>query len=185
MDSKRKLRNIYIIIGILLMSLILYNFFWFLPVISLKTYIVDGVSMEPTFQIGERFIVSGLYYRNHKISRGDVILFTFPKNPGSIYFKRIVALGGEKIEIKDSKIFINGSELDKAGSFTFDGNSVSLKQDLSISVPQNAVFVLGDNLDNSLDSRTPLMGPIDIKYIKGKVLFVYFSKDAKRIGHKI
>lgn len=146
----------------------------------LKKYNMKSTSMEPTLKEGDRFAVSSEYYKNHKVLRGDLVLFHPSTEPEKMFVKRVVALGGELFEIKNSKIYINHVETMKFGDLKYSEKATSLKNDYSCSIPNGSLFVLGDNIDHSYDSRD--FGPIKIKDIRGKVQVIYFSKDLKRIG---
>jgi signal peptidase I len=100
-----------------------------------------------------------------------------------MFVKRVVAVGGDFLEIKNLKIYINHVETMKIGSVNYPVDAGSLKKEYSCLVPVGSVFVLGDNIDHSYDSRD--FGTIKIRDLKGKVLFVYFSRNLKRVGQKI
>lgn len=151
------------------------------PLIPVKSYVMAGVSMFPTIKESERIVVNKFYYQKHKPSRGDVLIFTPPDDLNKSYIKRVLALGGEKLEIKGSKIFINGIEIEKKWtSFLENENEPKLQESNIYEIPQDTVFVLGDNFEHSRDSRD--LGPIKLQSIKGKVLYIYWSENWKKIG---
>lgn len=153
--------------------------------IPLKAYKMPTGAMEPTLIIADRFIVQMNYYENKMPQRGDIVVFPFPRDPLIKYAKRVVGLEGEKIEIKDKKVFINRREIQEP--WVVHKDTTIIPKDTSprdnfdpVTVPKGFVFVMGDNRDYSLDSR--FYGFIDIGQIKGKALYVYWAKDRKRIG---
>lgn len=118
-----------------------------------QPFIVNGASMEPTFESGEYLIVDELTYRFREPVRGEVIVFKYPQNPSKYFIKRVVGLPGEIVEIKNNEIFItNGEGLTQKISEeylidTTDGNT-------KLILGGEDYFVLGDNRLVSSDSRT-------------------------------
>jgi signal peptidase I len=108
--------------------------------------------MEPSFQEGQRVLVSKIAYHFHEPQRGDVIVFWPPFNSQDPFIKRIIALPGESVEIKEGKVYIdkNGSviELNEPSFITPPQYTYSKN-----AVPENEYFVLGDNRNNSQDSH--------------------------------
>jgi signal peptidase I len=120
-----------------------------------QPFVVEGQSMEPNFHNGQYLMVDKLTYRFRLPSRGDVIVFHPPSAPNLNYIKRIIALPGDEIEIKNGEIFVNGAMIDEPyipDEKTLVRNprmSNVLKQKLG----NEEYFVLGDNRDHSSDSR--------------------------------
>ena len=112
----------------------------------LGSYIVLGPSMEPSFHMGDRILVEKVSPSIDGLDRGDVVVLR-PTKSSTTYLKRIVAVPGDAVEIRDSVVCINGYELADAFMYVPD----SEKPDL---VPENCYFVLGDNRGASQDSRT-------------------------------
>lgn len=127
---------------------------------------VDGASMEPTLQSGEFVIVNKLAYLFGEPTTGDVIVFHFPRDPDQEYIKRIIGLPGDQVEIKDGGVFVNGQVLDE------DYIAASPVYDVLSDVPEDSLFVLGDNRNNSSDSHN--WGSVPLDYIIGKATFVYW-----------
>ncbi|AKM82595.1 TPA: signal peptidase I [Candidatus Berkelbacteria bacterium] len=122
--------------------------------VILQPYIVEGSSMDPNFHDKEIMLVDKISYRFHEPQRGDVIIFHAPKVPGDDYIKRIVGLPGETIVISQGKVFVNGMLASEnylpAGLKTENLTATDIfRQTLG----PNEFFVLGDNRDNSSDSR--------------------------------
>lgn len=147
-----------------------------------RPYKFPSISMEPTLFPGDYFLVDMKIYKTSKPKRGDVIVFEYPKDPTKEFVKRIIATEGEKVEIIRNKIYINDHLMDDPwGHFTAPRSSI---EDYGpIRVPESSLFVLGDNRDNSQDSR--FWGFVNIKKVKGKILYLYWAKDKARIGTEI
>lgn len=134
-----------------------------------QPFIVQGVSMEPSLETGDYLIVDEITYRLREPQRGEMVVFSYPKNPSQKYIKRIIGLPGETIEIKSGKIFVDGKLLNedylKTKEFYFKDEKIKLKE--------QEYYVLGDNRDFSFDSRN--FGPVSKKYIIGRALIKVFQ----------
>lgn len=127
---------------------------------------VDGFSMEPTLHSGEFVIVNKLAYWLGSPERGEVIVFHFPRDPEQEYIKRVVGLPGDEVEVSAGQVRVNGQVLDEpyiAAPPVYQS---------SWTVPEDSLFVLGDNRNNSSDSHN--WGPVPYDNIVGKALFVYW-----------
>lgn len=109
-------------------------------------------SMESTIQPDDRLIGFRLSYLFGEPQRGDIIIFEYPVIPEEIYIKRIIALPGETIEIRESKVYINGSETPLPEPYLKE-NWIVENDGLKLEVPDGYYFVMGDNRNNSLDGR--------------------------------
>lgn len=147
-----------------------------------RPYKFPSISMEPTLLPGDYFLVDMKIYKTAKPKRGDVIVFEYPKDPTMEFAKRVIATGGEKVAIIRNKIYINDQLIDDPwGHFTMRRSST---EDYGpVKVPENSLFVLGDNRDNSEDSR--FWGFVNIRKVKGRILYLYWAKDKARIGMEI
>ena len=149
----------------------------------IKAYKIPAGSMVPTLLVGDHIIVDRLVYKKNQPKRGDVVVFEYPRDPSLDYIKRVVAVGGDLVEMKDKKIFING-ELQKEDFVTHrDKNVLPASQGPRdtfgpVAVPENSVFVMGDNRDNSFDSR--FWGFVHEDKIRGKAMSIYWSWDVKK-----
>jgi len=135
---------------------------------------VEGTSMMPTLQDGERLFINQFSYRfglGH-ISRGDTVVFWFPGDISKSYIKRVVGLPGDKIEIDDGYVVVDGKKLKESyvPQQYRDHQSYGLT-----TVPPNDYFVLGDHRDASNDSRA--WGFVPRSYIYGKAVFVFWPLD--------
>lgn len=135
--------------------------------LTVQSYTVFMSSMEPNFQEGECIMVNKLAYRSSKPQRGEVIIFNPPFESPHPFIKRIIGLPGETVEIKDGKVFINGTPLEEKYIPTPPNYTIRAQE-----VPEDQYFVLGDNRNSSNDSHTGWTVPRD--NIIGKAWFVYW-----------
>ncbi len=127
---------------------------------------IDGSSMEPTLHHGEFVIVSKLNYRFGKPERGDIVVFDFPRNITQEYIKRVIGIPGDHVRIVDQEVYVNGQKVSEPYIITppnYEGEW---------EVPENALFVLGDNRNNSSDSHN--WGVVPMENVIGEAFFVYW-----------
>jgi signal peptidase I len=127
---------------------------------------VDGASMEPTLQSGEFVIVNKLAYVLGEPKIGDVIVFHFPRDPEQEYIKRVIGLPGDQVVIKEGRVYVNGQLLEE------EYIAASPVYTDTWDVPPDALFVLGDNRNNSSDSHS--WGPVPMEYVVGKAILIYW-----------
>lgn len=133
-------------------------------------------SMEPTLETGERFFVNKLIYKFTSPDLGDIIAFTKDgSDDAPIHIKRVIGLPGETIEIRDGVIYIDGEEYEEKGDLPQITNP-GLAED-GVTLGNDEYFVLGDNRNNSEDSRFAEVQNIDKKYIEGKLWFCIYPAD--------
>ncbi len=136
-------------------------------------------SMEPNLLVGDHLIVNKMRFA--PVKRGDVMVFKFPKDPERDFVKRIMGLPGDKIELKKKKLYINGQLMDEPYAHFLNPppapdapTSEDVRDDYGpVTVPADQYFAMGDNRDNSEDSR--YWGFLPKSYIKGNAEFLYFS----------
>jgi signal peptidase I len=116
--------------------------------VTLQNTVVEGNSMEPNFVNRQWLLVSKLAYRKHLPERGDVIVFHAPDQPGEDFIKRVIALPGERIQIRQGRVYIDDRLLAEPWGPRFDSEDFG-----PYTVPPASVFVLGDNRRVSNDSR--------------------------------
>jgi signal peptidase I len=139
--------------------------------------VVEGTSMVPQLHDGERLLVNKLIYYKFKsvswghIERGDIVVFWYPNDPDKSYVKRVIGLPGETVAIQNGKVFINDKQLNE--SYLDSEHNKSLNSIGPKTIDQHHFFVMGDNRDNSSDSR--VWGFVPEKYIYGKAFFRYWS----------
>jgi signal peptidase I len=144
----------------------------------MQTFPAETPSMEPTVLVGDHVVVDKSAYAFSEPKRGDIVFFRATEHPETIFMKRIVGMPGETIEIRNKEVFVNGKKIDEpyvqflrpSTGATFNGDSVA-----PTVIPAEAYFLLGDNRDNSLDSR--FIGPVLRRQFLGKAKTIYFSTD--------
>ena len=133
----------------ILITVILAAVIFLLLQFTMQNFIVIGTSMQPNFQEGERVVANKLAYRFGEPERGDVIVFHPPGNRQEDYIKRIIALPGETVEVKNGVVYIDAHPLDEP----YPLNELPKYTLPHRKVPENEYFVLGDNRNNSNDSH--------------------------------
>lgn len=134
-----------------------------------ELYVVDGPSMRPTLQSRERLVVNKFIYRMREPERGEIIVFRYPRDPSRDFIKRVIAVPGDTIEIKDGKVFLNQQLL----SEDYILEKTLTNYPLS-TVPAGHIFVMGDNRNNSEDSRFADVGFVPYDLVKGKAMVVFW-----------
>ena len=145
-----------------------------------QSFVVDGKSMEPNLHDGERLFVNKFIYRFREPQRGEVIVFTPRGAPNKKYIKRVIGLPGDTVYIKDSVTYVNGQPLEE------DYIKEEMKGTFGpYQVPEKSVFVMGDNRNNSADSRFPgYVGYVSYESISGMAFWVYWPiTDMRIIDH--
>jgi signal peptidase I len=130
---------------------------------------VEGTSMLPGVEDQERIFVNRFVYRIEPISRGDVIVFRYPRDTSKSYIKRVIGVEGDRIRIVDGLVYVNGEPLTEEyvpQQYT-DWRSVP-----ELTVPRGNYFMLGDHRNMSSDSRD--FGPVEQKFVVGKAVFGYW-----------
>jgi len=178
-----------------LLIILLVNATYFIPrdstvnfaskVFGFRVYKIPAGSMEPTLLIGDYLVTDSKYFKKAEPQRGDLAILQNPKDPSKDFIKRVIALEGEKIEVKNKQVYINDEVLAESYVVHNDVNSdMAIRDNFGPEVvPPKHCFVLGDNRDNSMDSRW--WGSIPLGNIKGKPLYIYWAKDKSRIGKKL
>ncbi|HYF75897.1 MAG TPA: signal peptidase I [Symbiobacteriaceae bacterium] len=128
-----------------------------------EVYRVEGTSMEATLHSGERVLVNKFIYRwRIRAPRpGDIIVLQYPKEPDRDFIKRVVAVAGDKVEIRAGKVYVNGVLFKEAPGVRLSDEDSRVQW----TVPPDHVWVLGDNRNNSEDSRS--FDAVDVNYIRG------------------
>lgn len=139
-----------------------------------RTFSIPSTSMERTIQRGDHVVADTWYYHSRSPAPLDVLVF---RRADTFFAKRVIALGGDTIEGKDAQVFVNGQLLSEGyvehQSFPSLPDTNWMNTFGPIKVPPGKFFVMGDNRDVSLDSRSPEFGLVDQALIVGKVLYVF------------
>jgi signal peptidase I len=176
-------------------------FVFFVMTFVVQAFQIPTGSMEPTLLIGDFLLVNKMAYDrpviplegaimpSRAIHRKDIVVFKWPKDLTKDFVKRVIALEGEKVEIKDKQVYVNDAPIDEpykvhSDSEVFAKNDTYHYDDIirdnygPVVVPPGNCFVMGDNRDNSADSR--YWGFLPLSYIKGRPWIIYFSYNAER-----
>ena len=190
--SAHKFNKWYLYIAVLALSWGLNSLIGdFIKLSYVQAFKLPSESMQPTLLVGDHVLVdkraSAL-----DLQRGDLIVFRYPKDPTKDFMKRVVAIGGDKVEIRGKVLFVNDKPQNEPYALHSEPNIIPKLGDPRdnfgpIIVPAQSYFVLSDNRDRGMDSR--FYGVIDKTLIKGKLLAIYWSWDRtnravrwKRIG---
>jgi len=133
---------------------------------------VEGTSMMPGLEDQERIFVNKFVYRWEPISRGDIVVFRYPRDTSKSYIKRVIGVAGDKVRIENGQVFVNSEAIDEdyVPSEYADARSYP-----EITVPSGTYFVLGDHRTMSQDSRE--FGPVNERLIYGKAVFGYWPME--------
>jgi signal peptidase I len=188
-----------------------------LRMFGIEAFKIPSGSMIPTLQVGDHIFVNKAIYRFHPPERGDVAVFIYPREQDKDFIKRVIAVANDTIEIRDHVLYVNDVavprehvsgdchyedftetswetvacdawlESDKKYEVVYGTNDRWPNNHARERVPAGQAFVLGDNRDNSLDSR--MFGFVPYDYFKGRAMFVWWSIGASprwsRLGHSI
>jgi signal peptidase I len=153
--------------------------------------------MKQTLQIGDHILVNKFIFGIkipftqatlipiHNPKRDDIVVFKFPEDPSKDFIKRVVGVADDVVEIKDKQVFINGKKANHPYGVHTDPRTIAAGTQPRdnfgpITVPANSLFVLGDNRDQSYDSR--FWGFVDLEAVKGKAFIIYWSWNKEEFG---
>jgi signal peptidase I len=138
-----------------------------------RSFEVPSTSMERTIQKGDRIVADVWYYKSRSPERDEVIIF---KRKDTFFVKRVIAVGGDNISGRDRSVLLNGQILDEPFVEHRESLTASSSNTFGpVTVPRDKFFVMGDNRDDSLDSRSPSFGLVDKSSIVGKTLYIFAS----------
>lgn len=143
----------------------------------IQTFRIPTITMEPTLSPGDLILADKAIYKKSLPKRGDVVVFIYPKNTEKMFVKRLVGLPGEKIEIKNGSIVINGAVVHDpffVNRYYYNRGDYA-KEGQQVVIPTDSYFVLGDNSASSQDSR--YFGFVPKEYLIGKAFKIYFPFD--------
>ena len=167
----------------------------FLRAFVIQAFRIPSASMQDTLLIGDFLFVNKFEY-GPKIPfthirlpglraprRGDVIVFQFPQDPTKDFIKRCVATGGETLEVRNKQVYVDGKPLRESYAIHSDPSVRPAGYDYRdnfgpVTVARGQMFMMGDNRDNSNDSR--YWGQLEMDLVKGRAMFIYWSWDGER-----
>ena len=170
----------------------------FIRTFVVQAFKIPSGSMIPTLLIGDHILVNkftygiknplngDLWFALNEPHRRDVVVFKYPKNPKQDFIKRVVGIEGDRIKIVDKKLYINGEEFVVEQAIHLDpmiisGENGNPRDNFGpITVPKDSLFVMGDNRDNSHDSR--FWHFVKLKQVKGKAFILYWSWDKENFS---
>ena len=145
-----------------------------------EVFVVEGRSMYPTLVETERLMVNKLVYRIDEPKLGDIVVFEF--EPGRDFIKRVIGMEGDKIEIINGRVYINGNPLDEPYLL----KDMDMYNYGPVEVPPGYLFLLGDYRQNSMDSRDPRVGFISEEHLKGRAFLIFWPPwEARLINAKV
>jgi len=169
----------------------------FIRTFVIQAFKIPSGSMKQTLLIGDHILVNKFIYgvkipflqttiipiTNPK--RGDIVVFKFPEDPSKDFIKRVIGVAGDVVEVRDKKVYVNNKLLNHDFGIHTDSYilpaSVQPRDNFGpVIVPPHSLFVMGDNRDQSYDSR--FWGFVDLKAVKGKALMIYWSWDKDNFG---
>ncbi len=145
-----------------------------------EAFKIPSGSMKPTLLVGDHLLVNKFLYRFTEPERGDIIVFKYPDDPDRNFIKRIIGVGGDKIEVKDKVVYLNGEKQEEPYTqfITSDIHPAGFSPRDNfgpVKVPPNSYFMMGDNRDSSLDSRFWQNRFVKRRAIVGKAFIIYWS----------
>lgn len=153
------------IVSAIVVALLIRNF-------VVELYVVDGPSMQPTLLDGERLVVNKFIYHWRAPIKSEVVIFRYPRDHSRDFIKRVIAVGGDTIEIKDGHVYVNDALVNE--DYISEKTRTEYPKQ---TVPEGTLFVCGDNRRNSLDSRFPDVGFVPLELVKGKATLIFWPID--------
>jgi signal peptidase I len=149
-------------------------------VFVVEAFKIPSGSMIPTLLVGDHLLVNKFLYKFTEPKRGDIIVFKYPDDPSRNFIKRIIAVGGDTVEVRDKVVLVNEKQQQESYIQHISEDIISAKDAPRdnfgpITVPPNAYFMMGDNRDSSLDSRFWKNRFVNRRAIVGKAFIIYWS----------
>jgi signal peptidase I len=145
-----------------------------------EVFVVEGRSMHPTLQEAERLMVNKVIYRFDQPKTGDVVVFEF--EPGRDFIKRVIGVGGNRVEIRNGLVYID----DQVLAEPYLPDNIEMHDFGPVEVPQGYFFLMGDYRQNSMDSRDPRVGFVSLDHLKGRAFFIFWPLwDARAVKSEV
>ncbi|MDZ4181058.1 MAG: signal peptidase I [Coriobacteriia bacterium] len=139
----------------------------------IQPFVIPTGSMEPTIMIGDRVLAEKISYRFETPSVGDIVVFDDPSGVYPQLIKRVVAVGGQTVDVRDGGVYIDDVPLDEP--YIRNARTELATLQLPITIPEDQVWLMGDNRPNSQDSR--FFGPQPVSMVKGRAFGIYWPVD--------
>jgi signal peptidase I len=149
--------------------------------VALEAFVVPTASMSPTIMPGDRFLADKITGRLRGFHKGEIVAFRPPNAPKETYIKRIVAVAGDRIEVRKGLVYVNGAASGPCPSMPYRVPGMT-PLEFPCTVPQGKLFLLGDNRDYSVDSRH--FGFVDVQAVVGLAVIVYASVEQPLDPHE-
>ncbi len=166
-ELKNEIKEWVIVIEIAIILAVVLNMFF------VVNAVIPSASMETTIMTGDRIFGNRLAYINSSPKRGDVVIFRFPDDEKQLFIKRVIGLPGETLLVQDGRVYINGSSEPLSEPYV---NGVPLGDYGPVTIPEEGYFMMGDNRNNSADSRFWKNPFVYKDKILGKAFFRYYRK---------
>ena len=169
--ARERLRSI---LSFVAMVALVMGFVWVMKSFVYQAYSVPTGSMETTIMPGDMLFAEKISYRSHTPEQGDIVTFLDPRAASEerVLIKRVIAVGGQTIELIDGSVYIDGTRLDESytqgGTYPLTSTIVTYPY----TVPEGHVFVMGDNRTNSTDSRA--FGAVSLDAVLERAVFIYW-----------
>jgi signal peptidase I len=139
-----------------------------------EVFLVQGESMMPTMQNHERLLVSKVQYYFRDPVHGEIVVFKATDERD--FIKRVIAVAGDEVRVDKEGVYVNGEKLDEPYIAELARDTFG-----PVTVPEDTIFVMGDNRNNSMDSRHPGVGAVSLERLKGKAVFVFWPVENIRM----
>ena len=170
---------------------------FFVRTFIIQAFKIPSGSMKNTLQIGDHILANKFIYGvklpyfnitiipYKKPQRGDIVIFKFPQDPKKDFIKRTIGIPGDVIEIRNKEVYVNKKHLEQDSAIYTDFHIIPKAMQPRdnfgpVTVPEDSIFVMGDNRDHSYDSR--FWGFVELKAVKGKAFIIYWSWDNDNFG---
>ncbi|MCR5507425.1 MAG: signal peptidase I [Lachnospiraceae bacterium] len=166
-EIKREVMEWVLVLEIAVVIAVVVNMF------LLVNAVIPSKSMEPTIMTGDRIFGNRLAYKNKDPKRGDIVIFKFPDDERELFIKRIIGMPGETLEVKDGRVYIDGADMPLDEPYV----KVDPVGDYGpVTIPEGCYFMMGDNRNESADSRFWIHPFLQRDKILGKAAFRYYRK---------
>ncbi|MDR0514903.1 MAG: signal peptidase I [Coriobacteriaceae bacterium] len=169
-------------ISLVVMVAIIFGLSFLLRQYVIQGYSIPSGSMETTIMTGDTVFAEQVSFRLRPIEQGDIVVFQDPEYPSRILIKRVIAVGGQKVSMEDGILYIDGTAQTEKEKTYVRGSTNRLQRTIAdigpltnaqpFTVPQDTIWVMGDNRENSQDSR--YFGPIKVSSVYGRAFMVYW-----------